>query len=297
MLVYQPRSIDTVYVTLRGDSSDIGVVPTHDNMSTGEKDVIKNIKYFIKSSEDYDPFMGELIDNRRLILKFSNNSSSFFFNKFQEFETDKLIKISSIQNKRNKFLQKYPYRFTLKFDKKYMKILRKYLKDNFVQDDFFIMLLNKITDETSMYDVYFLTEDIFNKFIKEYMLGVVSPPIDDYDYSNTVIEFSLDNGTRYPILGKNLQYLVPEWENIYFLSEKNCREIACNIQDNFLQFYNNIGSNTYEECYFYKIKEIHDWAKENLEKRFLVMGIAHSQWIFESEDDMNFFIMKWCFNT
>jgi hypothetical protein len=243
------------------------------NLSKGEKEFNNIIKHFVGILDlNHDPFIFNLLTTQRLFIKFNKKSSSLLF---RDSFSKKDLSIKSVQARRKLVDKKYPHKITLRLDYKDRYLIASHIRTK----NYLINRLCSLTGSPSygsaIYDICFKTEKSLNRFIKSYISGKIVV------YHS---ETRLKNSTKTKLYGKHLKKLLSKWKNMYVMTDFDCY----NIINNFGSLFSN-NDREYEN----KLKEIHKWAKNNLDKRFLMMGTFPEIWFFEDEDDMNFFRIRW----
>jgi len=270
---------------------------SHANLSKGEKEFNKVIEHLVdKENDDYDPFINMLFTRKRAFIKYHKNRSSSLLYLTKPYNEKKALSIITIQNKREKLLTEFPFRLTLQMSMEQYAKSKKAL-NNLSSNEYSSIKLCEISYETNMYDLYFRSLAAFDAFFKEHIIDKVSPE-DAFEFSETTNVVELKNAVRYILYGKNLKHITREWDNVYTLPGELCTGIADAVNKSAWGTLNIFSTSTvnmskYDLAYLEKLKEVCAWCRTTLEKRFLLMGMYNEVWVFESEDDMNFFLMKW----
>jgi len=286
MIIFSPAGMNAVLVRIIKDKST-GIKPiVRENLSKAEKELNKVINSL--NGEEHDRFVAHLIEYDLLYIKFNKNSTSLLFSNDGILQ-DALYgrrgySIKHVQDKRNKLIKKLPYQITISLKNEYLVTeLKLLMAENFKKNELYYIL--KLCDDGyfdgGMCDLYFKTQACLNKFMKIYMLEKIS--FSNYKHEDMIYE--IPNTIRQPVFGKNLKYLTRGWDKVYKIGAEQCPGIIRDIKwqiwdDNFSEYVN-------------RLKIAHDWAAKNLEKRFLLMGSDPEIWLFESEEDMNYFLLRW----
>jgi hypothetical protein len=239
-------------------------------LSKGEKEfnrIVKNLTSIY--DKNHDPFLFYVLTNEKMSIRFNKKSTSLLFR--DGYYRD--LSVKAVQSKRKTISVDYPHIITLTLSSRDRHSISSYITTR----HYLINRLCSITNGTGMFDICFKTEKSLNKFIKEYAIGKVHS-IEPYYETK---ELKLKNSTKIRLYGKHLANVLSKWKNVHTLNNFQ----SCPPLDVILIR----GEKEYER----KLKEVHVWASKNLQKKFLMMGTYPEIWLFEDEDDMNFFMMRW----
>lgn len=243
---------------------------TSKKLSKGEKEFNKIVKHITSIyDKDHDPFLFHLLRTQSISIRFNKKSSSLLYRE----SFSKNLSVITAQNKRKRIAMTYPYKITLLLNFKERANIHSYITTK----HYFINTLTMTGHGTSMVDICFKTEKSLNNFIKSYIIGKIAT-IDRF-YNNK--DLKLKNSTKYKLYGVHLQKFLSKWKNVNVMQGFDSQ--------NLIDMWTINSELVYED----RLKEIHKWAAKNLEKKFLMMGTQPEVWLFEDEDDMNFFRMKW----
>lgn len=277
MIVIQPYRNNKVVIYACKEKPDIyeSVIPTNldhefkveklnlKNPSKAEKEFNDLVKYAANIyDENHDPFIFNLLTSKKLFIRFNKKSSSLLIRN----SSKRYMSVKTIQKRRQKIDKIYPYKITLNLNYREFYFIQQFITTR----HYFANRLCSIGMNQEVYDICFKTEKSLNKFIKNYVKGKLpmgTQPL------------KLSNCTRMPLYGKLLKNYLHRWKKINYMPNFDC----------FNTLFMFASDNKYHE----KLKEVHRWARKNLSKRFLMMGTFPEIWLFEDEDDMNFFRIRW----
>lgn len=240
------------------------------NLSKGEKEFNKIVKHITSIYDtNHDPFLFHLLGSQSVSIRFNKKSSSLLYRE----SYSKNLSVMTAQNKRKRIAMKYPHKITLLLNFKEQANIHAYITTK----HYMLNTLTKTGHGTNMVDICFKTEKSLNNFIKSYIIGKIATV--DRFYNNK--DLKLKNSTKYKLYGIHLQKFLSKWKNVNVMHGFDSQNLI------------DIWTINAEQVYEDKLKEIHKWANKNLHKKFLMMGTQPEVWLFEDEDDMNFFRMKW----
>jgi len=276
MLIYSPKDVSNC-VGIRPDDYRVPIVPIdRPIMSRAEKEFNKIIKHIGSQTsvfdDNFDPFLSYLFESNRFMLKFNKKSSSLVFN-HGSWGAGRHISVISLQHKRNTILKEFPFRHMMFIEKTKNIELNRFLGSILEPDQYFVMSLGHKEWSEIACDVYFRTEESFKKFMNEYVIGKLS--CDEVTYN-------LKHSLRQVVFGSNLKNLLSDWKEIHVIGGTN-----------FGSTMTALFKKSWAEAYFDKLQTVHDWCDENLEKKFLLMGWSPEIWMFESQEDLDYFKVRW----